>query len=279
MRKHTFLSFVFFLFLSLLLLLFSRTAPGRFLTAAVEVPIAFVGKSFVSIPQFFSSTMDQDVREIREENLRLQKKMLDLQLLERENKALRDQFISEKPLSTMLLPARIVAAPRFVPGVTPPETLIIDKGERDGVVVGQGVVFGGYLVGKVYKTSQHLSEVMLITNKNFSTVARVVESQALGVVKGEGGGEMVFGNVTLSETMRVGDSVVPFGEARLPAPTRGEPDGQGDSSQLFVPSDVVIGSITAVEKHASDVFQSARLRSALDVSKRSTVFVFIGVEE
>lgn len=265
-RRHALPTLLLFLFLSFLLVLLAQTPPGRFLTSLLEVPLAFVGKSFLSIPQSFLATMEnEDVQKLREENVAFRKKMLDLQLLERENKALKDQFISEKPPSALLLPAGVVAAPRFIPGVSALETLIIDKGERDGVLVGQAVMFGGHLVGKVARTSQVFSEVVLVVHPNFSSTAKTANSQALGVVRGQGGGKIVFDNVLLSETLSVSDVVVPFGE--------------GDASFVLLPPDVAVGTITVVEKNPSDLFQSAAVRSALDFSKLSTVFVYMGVEE
>jgi len=47
-----------------------------------------------------------------------------------DNKALRDQFQTENPKSTNLIEADIIGAPGFIPGISIPETLVLNRGEK-----------------------------------------------------------------------------------------------------------------------------------------------------
>jgi rod shape-determining protein MreC len=176
-----------------------------------------------------------------------------------DNKALRDQFETKKPISTNLIPAVVIGAPGFIPGITVPENYTLDKGEIDGVKVGDAVIYQENLVGRIIKTTQFLSKVQTITNTASSFTAKTLETNALGVVKGQGGGNLILDNVVLSDNLKVGDIVL----------SKGEVDVSGNG---FVP-DLVAGEIIAVSKNPSDLFQSAKVNSHVDFSRIDKVFV------
>jgi rod shape-determining protein MreC len=158
-----------------------------------------------------------------------------------------------------LLPANIVGAPSFIPGISTPETFIIDKGTSDGVKVGDAVVYKNNLLGKISKISDSLSEVTLVTNTSSSFTAKTSSSQALGVIKGQGGGQMILDNVLLSDNLKPSDLVLTNGDTNL--------SGKG------YPPDLVVGKIVSVDKKASSLFQRAEVSSFIDFAKITTVFV------
>jgi len=176
-----------------------------------------------------------------------------------DNKALRDQFETKNPISTNLIPAQVVGAPGFLPGITVPENYTIDKGEADGVSFGDAVVFKDNLVGRVVKTTQFLSSVQIVTNSSSLFTVKTLETNALGVIKGQGGGNLILDNVVLSETLKLGDMVL----------TKGDLDINGGG---FVP-DLIVGEITAISKNPSDLFQRAKIKSRVDFSKITKVYV------
>lgn len=201
------------------------------------------------------------------ENRNLVKKLVDQKKLQDENTALRFQFETEYPKSQSLLPATVVGAPSFIPGVSTPSYLILDKGTADNVKVGSAVVVTDNVVGKVVETSSNFSKVVLITADSSSFSASVVSVSSpsarapLGVVKGLGS-EMLLDNVLLSENLKIGDYVVTKGDLDL--------SGRG-----FAPN-LIVGKITSVEKKPSALFQKGKVKSLLDFSNLQTVFVFLG---
>lgn len=259
-KRGTLLGAFALLFLVTLAIIFLFSIPlFQPVRGAMEwalVPIQRVlhisGTSIVSLSQ------DEQVRQLQEENGKLRKQLIDQTKLQEDTKALRDQFAITTISSRKLSPATIVGVHGFIPGVSLPQKLIIDKGENDGVKVGMVVISGDSVVGIVKKNSQHLSEVLLVVHDGSSITATTLDTQATGVVNGTNEG-MRLDNVILSETLTIGDTVV----------TKGDVDGDGRG----YPKGLIIGKIISVNKKASDLFQTAVVQSVIDVAKLTTVFV------
>lgn len=180
---------------------------------------------------------------------------------QREMKALRDQFETTTIPSVKLLPAKIIGFEGFLPGVSRPTRLVLDRGKSDGVRVGQAVVVKNNLVGRVGKITENRSQVTLLTKSGWSFTGKTSKTNAQGLLVIEGG-DMLLKNVVLSDELSKKDLVVTKGDENI--------DGVG------FPPDIVIGEIVSVDKKASALFQTARVRSFVDVVGLSTVFVYTG---
>lgn len=264
MPKKSFLPvFLLLLFLSVAFFFLGRAGflagPSELLTK-IASPLERAAFSL-------SSSKAKDSK-IAAENKTLVKKLADTQKLAAENSALRDQFETSIPKSQNLLPANVVSAPSFVPGISSPEYLTIDRGSSDGVKVGSAIVFKDNIVGKVTQISSSLSKVTLVSNSSATFPAKTISIKgetgvgALGVVRGLGGADLVLDNVLLSDNLQVGDYVVTKGDLQV--------DGTG------YPPSLIVGKIVSVEKKASELFQRAKVRSLLDFSKLNMVFVVLG---
>lgn len=259
MPKRSFNYFSFFLFLSVLIFSLSKfnllEEPQSLLskaTTAISSPIFFLSDFLTQI------TQNDTERKLKEENLNLVRRLVDQQKLIEENKALHDQFLVANPRSLDLFAANVVGAPRFIPGIFSPEDFIIDKGIVDGIKVGNAVVFKDSLIGKITKTSKFVSQVTLITNPSSKFTART-QSGVLGVVKGQGNGELFLDNVLLSDHLEKGELVITSGDFKL--------------DQTGIPADLIVGKIISVEANTSDLFQKAKLETLIDFLKISKVFV------
>lgn len=253
-KENYFFIFVFFLILSVALFKFLGLSPFFGISQLLENSTVFLqSKTYdlLNLPKIFGNT---EVEKLKEENAALYKKLVNQQELERENSALRDQFRTIFPVSSTLLPAKIIGAPSFIPGVNAPESFTLDKGTKDKVKVGQAVIFKDNLIGKISRVSLSLSVVELLTNKDSLLTVRTLKTNALGVVKGQGNGEMILENVLLSENLMVLDVV----------------------ETLDDPGNLVVGKIESVDKKPSSLFQAAKIKSIIDFSKLSTVFIIIG---
>lgn len=242
--------FVFFLFFAIgIVLLFRSGASSFFEKSGIDLELT-VFRLFLSQPNASDET-----RKALEENEDLAQKLVNLESIKKENKALKDQFqAAGPPPDNTLLPARIIGAPSFIPGITEPQIFILDKGKNDRVKKGQAVVFKNNLVGTITEVSKNRSKVQLLTHKDFSLPGRTMETSALGIINGKQNNELVFGNVLLSEELKISDIVLTYGE----------------------PPDIVIGKIVSVERKPSSLFQTARVKSLLAFSKLFMVFVIIG---
>lgn len=260
-RSNFFAYFFVFLFLSLLLFFLSKLSFFK--------PIySFAGSAFAPVQSLtyglFSSLTNigstSKIKLLQDENRILLKKIADLQKIEADNKALRDQFQTVNIRSTSLVFAQVIGAPGFLPGVSIPETIILNRGENDGVKVGNAVIYKDNLIGRVVKISKYLSSVLLITNSSSSFLASSLETSAQGVVKGEGGG-IVFDNVLLSESLKKDDFIL----------TKGDINEKGEG----FPPGLIVGKITSVSKNASDLFQKAELKQLIDLTKLNSVFIVV----
>lgn len=91
-------------------------------------------------------------------------------------------------------------------------TIELDKGSRDGVVVGMPVETGAGLIGRVSDVSSTRSLVELITDPNFAVGVRVVRSGDDGLAEGRGRGEDLKVSLIELETVVIpGETVVTSG--------------------------------------------------------------------
>lgn len=199
-----------------------------------------------------------EVAKLRNENQILRKKVLEKQNLIAENKALRDQFSTSSIPSTNLIPAKVVGSPGFIPGITNPDYIILDKGEKDGLEINDSVVYQNNFVGKIIALSGNFSKVELAISID-SFTAKVVDGKEIsGVVRGKGN-IIIFDNVLLSESLKKDQIVL----------TKGDIDENGTG----IPPDMVVGKIISIEKKSSNLFQRAEVETFLNFQSLSTVFV------
>ncbi len=258
-RKNWIYIFVFFLILSFLIFLLFRLSIFRPVSSFVQSVFSPAQTLIYSVTLGFG--LDQKIKDLENKNIVLQNKILEQEKLIADNKALRDQFAVSNPTSRSLIEANVISSPSFIPGITVAESLIVNKGQKDGVNVGMSVVYKDNIVGVVKEASEYTSKITLITNSSFSVISETFETKAQGVIKGQGAGEMILDNVVLSQSLKQGDLVL----------TKGE----GDLKTLVMPN-LVIGKILSVNKNPSDLFQVAKVKSLLDFSHLSTVFIVKG---
>src|SRR3989344_6817024 len=80
---------------------------------------------------------DNKDKELLEENEKLRQKIVDYERLKRDNQVLRDQFETGATREYKLLPARIIGS---LGSFRRPQTLIIDQGQKSGVMQETAVV-------------------------------------------------------------------------------------------------------------------------------------------
>jgi rod shape-determining protein MreC len=137
------------------------------------------------------------------------------------------------------------------------KTIMIDKGEGDGLQEGMPVVTAEGVVGQVVKMAWHSSRVLLFTDHASSIAAMVQRSRARGVVRGKGGG-----NASLEFAMR--DEDVKVGDLLLTSGTGG-----------IFPKGLVIGEVTMVKKGEYGIFQTIDVRPAVNIMRLEEVLVLL----
>lgn len=252
--------FVFFLFISFFLYALSFTSFGRTLIGLVELSVSPLRSSVFSV---YAASKDSksELERLKDENAELTAKLAEFQAQQKDMQALRDQFQTSDPVSTMLLPTRIVGLKAFLPGISLPEQVVIDKGSKDGVKTNDAIVYKNNLVGKVRIANEHLSLVDLASGKGFSVTATTTGTNALGISKGQGQSAILLDNVVLSDSLHESDLVVTKGST--------------DSDESGIPPNLVIGKIISVDKKASNLFQTAKVQPLIDITRISTLFIVL----
>ena len=258
-RKENFLPFFLVFFgLSLFLIFIGRSGISNSITSffnKTTSPVKY-STSLFALNRFQNKT----IKELAWENTKLKQELQIKKELINENNALKNQFRISEDKAQSQIPAKVVGQPGFIPGISLPEYLIIDKGYKSGVWDGSGVVVGNNIIGRVVKTYPDFSKIELITNKNSSFTAKISgKEQVNGVIKGQEGEEMVFDNVLLAAELKKGEEVFTKGDRKE--------DGKG------YPPDLSVGKIVSIEKEESDLFQRAKVVSPVDFKNLYMVFV------
>lgn len=257
MRKDLLIVLSIFCGLSLCLFFISRAGLSPFwMGGKIAVPSELSILHFISKPDDISL-----LAELKKDNASLTQQLSDLKQVEQENKTLRAQFETSPIHSSKLLPATIVGEPGFLPGVSFPAYIVLDKGTDNGVVKDQVVLVINTVIGKVIEVNPGFSKVMLVSDPSISITARTQGTNAQGIVKGQSNGDLLFDNVLLADSLKLGDIIVTNGDQGM--------DGKG------YPPGLLLGKITSVEKNPSALFQKASVASLIDMSKLRMVFVLI----
>ncbi len=137
---------------------------------------------------FFLVTTVRENDRLKKELRQALKKNQQLVEIELANKRLRALLNFKKKVNRHVITAEVI-------GKDPSlwyKTVIIDKGQTDGVVKGSAVVAPSGIAGQVIETLPHYSKVLLITDRNCAIDAVVQKKKARGIVKGDGGNQCRF---------------------------------------------------------------------------------------
>ncbi len=137
------------------------------------------------------------------------------------------------------------------------KTIIIDKGEKDGIKTGSPVTVGeGILVGKVIKTEKDVSIVRLLSDNQSKIAATILNKEkSLGVVEGGYGLSVKMNFIPRNEVVQIGDLIVTSG------------------LEENIPRGLLIGKVAALENEAYQPFQQAILTPSADYNR----FIFLNI--
>jgi rod shape-determining protein MreC len=156
-----------------------------------------------------------------EENTRLKKEVAQL-LLEKqkyretalENRRLRELLQFKETQTNYIATCRIIA--RGIDRWS--NTLLLDKGAKDGLAKDMTAVTPKGLAGKITDVTDSYAHLLLLTDINFSAAVRLQQSRREGIVSGTGTGKCVLKYIPHDEEVKPGDVVVTSGlDALFPA--------------------------------------------------------------
>ncbi|MCJ7662835.1 MAG: rod shape-determining protein MreC [Desulfobacterales bacterium] len=197
---------------------------------------------------------------LKEENRHVQE---EVRRLKQENAALRESAQTlERLRSLLLLKARIPAAmiAAEVVAYSPSawfRTIVINKGQRDGVKKGFPVVTLEGVVGRVMRISSSSSVVLLVLDRNSSVDCLVQRNRIRGIMEGEGGGRCYLRYVPRTEDIQVGDHIITSGLGGI------------------FPKGLSMGEVVRVEKKEYGLFQEIEVMPSADLSRLEEVMVIV----
>jgi rod shape-determining protein MreC len=135
------------------------------------------------------------------------------------------------------------------------QSMLVDKGNRDGVKKGSPVITSQGIVGLVIEVTSRYSKVMLITDPNSAVDTVVQRSRARGIIKGGTSGYCILNYVLRKHEVATGDTVIASGM-----------DG-------VFPKGFPVGQVAAVSQSESDIFQDVTVTPFVDFERLEEVLI------
>lgn len=184
------------------------------------------------------SVIESQMKTLSEENLELKKQL---------------NYVQKNKIQSVL--AKVIG--REI--LTSSQTIIIDRGEAEGIKLDQPVIVGdGILIGKITKVEKDFAMVRLV-NDNQSRIGSVIlnKEKSQGVVEGGFGISLRMNLIPRDEDVIVGDQVVTSGLEKA------------------IPRGLLLGSVAVIENEPYKPFQQAILTPGTNLSKLTSVSILL----
>ena len=247
----------------LLLVLFSPDIQRRPLLL-IEQPILLLeswlqrltGTATTVVGQFFENyvavgDLAENNRRLRRDNANLRGEIVRLQEQHRFSARV-EQLLAVQPA---IMNGAIVAE---VIGRDPTnwhESLLINRGERDGVQTDMSVIVPDGVVGRVVNVMPRTATVLLLSDRNSVIAGLTQHSRDEGLIEGIGDGQLRMKYLSNVADVQIDDVVLTSGLAGI------------------FPKGLPIGAVSQVERPAGSVMQHVILQPAIDLSKVEEVLV------
>lgn len=221
-------------------------------------PVQYV----VALPFRASSWLDEEIstqRQLLDQNRRLQQEHLVLEAtlqkfsaLEQENRRLRDLLAASERLRDRVSIAELLAV-----DLDPyRQEIIINKGERDGVFVGQPLVDAHGIMGQVVRVSRGSATAMLISDPSHALPVQVNRTGLRTLAVGNGNPDVLeLRHIPLSAEIELGDIVSTSGLGRR------------------FPPDYPVGAITRIERTPGEHFAVVEARPLANLDRSREVLL------
>lgn len=189
-------------------------------------------------------------REVAEARQRL----IQYQEVEAANRRLSSVLDFKTTLSVKTLPARVIAQDVSVDFLG----IRIDRGSRDGIQTGMGVIHPSGVVGTVYRVSDHYADVLTLADPSSSIDAVIQRSRARGIISGEAKSlHCKLKYMDRLEDVSQDDAVV------------------STNFKGVFPSGLLIGHVSEVSSTPNGILQNITVRTAVDIYRLEEVLVVI----
>jgi rod shape-determining protein MreC len=137
------------------------------------------------------------------------------------------------------------------------QSVIIDKGERSGLVVNMPVVNSDGVVGRLVSVSTDYAKVLLIIDQNSAVDCIIQRSRDTGIVKGISSKECELDYVLKTSDVIMDDIVVTSGLGRM------------------FPKGIPVGKVIAVDNIPGELFKRVKIEPMVDFSRLEELLVIL----
>jgi len=231
--------------------------PVRQALSALTYPLV----QAVRLPQQLWETADlalsrqasllKDNTELKRQLSNARMNLLQLDVLQQENQRLRQLMRMREQL-----PLRTTAA--FVININNgnrQHRAVIDRGQRDGVYVGQTVLDLHGLAGQVENTELASAHIILITDPQHALPVEILRTGLRGIARGQGHGELILPEIAKSADVRPGDVLITSGFGGV------------------FPRGLKVAQITAVSPSQNNALRQARAKPYADLEQLKEVLL------
>lgn len=209
----------------------------------------------------YSETKDQalEIKELKTEINELIVENAQLRVAKEENQKLREylDFLKRHEYNYVL--ANIISQGVSIDPQASEGSLVIDRGERHGLISGLLVVDqAGIVIGKIKNVKSESAEIILITSDECRLAASIYGSdKTSGVVEGRLGLTMIMDFIPQSENIVSNDLVITSG------------------LEENIPKGLAIGRVAGVDSSSSEIWQEASIEPLLNFDDLTIVSVLV----
>ena len=189
---------------------------------------------------FHIGTITRENKDLKTKLIEATEKEYNVSVLENENKILKDE-LKIRTDSIETIGSNVIGKnPVLESG-----SVIINRGEKDGIKVGKAVVFQNFLVGTIEEVKENISTVRLIISSRTLIPVTIVEAGTSGLLK-SGLDNLVVEQVLTDKHINVGDKIV-----------ANNIGGTADAN-------ILIGEVSEIVSSPSDIYQTLKVKSPVD---------------
>jgi len=240
----------------------------RSVTETVSLPIRLFGRLFSSLEQYFKDyiwlkNLRGENESLKREIAELQSRVTSYQEAYVENQRLRRLLDFKTSTMAETIPAQVIV--HDLTGWF--QTLMVDKGFRDGIASDMPVVNDEGVIGHVLDVSDRYSRVLLITDQGSAVDAIDQRNRVRGILCGKDANGCLLKYIRGNLDIKEGDLVITSGK-----------DG-------IYPKGLRLGVVHAIYKDPVDLFQKIDVKPLVRLSALEEVLIIkrvgagLGVEE
>ncbi|HAM88354.1 MAG: Cell shape-determining protein MreC [Candidatus Falkowbacteria bacterium GW2011_GWC2_38_22] len=225
---------------------------GKLFLASTKIRVAFQ-------KQTAKSDFAQIVKDLETEVGRLSEENASLLSIKNENEILREHlgFLERNKYKYVM--ANVISREDVLNVSGQTESIIIDKGGKDGLYSGLAVINKqGVVIGKIAEVKENSAQVHLVNSDKCKFAATVLgEEHTSGIAQGSLGLVIKMGYIPQATIIKAGDMVATSG---LEQP---------------IPRGLVIGKVTEIQKENNDLWQTATIEPIQDLGDLIIVSVVL----